>query len=570
MRFPGASALIEKLSSLPLALVLAGTYMREARVGVSVYLKSYNQTMASYSNYSVFSACLKSHRGLFISWITSYNHVNSMDEVVATNLLDLWAFLSPHEIRQALVNDINVDDKWRKIAPALGNKGDRLSGLIRATRSDASFTKTLDLLSRYSLIENRKGTSSIHPILHEWLFATLTSSDKVSSLYLAMGLLAGSAKGGAVGSASSLLPHATHLYQVWERVAGDPSCKSSRRSLEPTAQIYEDTGNLFRNLKMNEAAEKMYQKSIERKEKVHGVNHSITLSGIENLRNFYLSIGRAQDGLNVEAEFLELSVLQFENPYDPELLIKLDELGMVYDALGRVQDAESIFVRAVEGWQMSDLIHKSAHWPSLHLAGLYWKQGSLMQANEMFEISKTILGETRHMNNNETHYNQALRDQNLVVSTTNFRHSVSTFCRAKGKANLRQWLVDRESALGRSAQALHLPFSTFENRWECGMCPRPPDGVLFHATNADSQYGIHEECFAMISPWIITDKIEPLVSPSVIFVAVEVSTGVGGTTSTTAIRGIPPMDSARYRQILGFRLDTNGVLRTSGGWPTIL
>jgi tetratricopeptide (TPR) repeat protein len=94
----------------------------------------------------------------------------------------------------------------------------------------------------------------------------------------------------------------------------------------------------------------MYQRALQGYEKAWGPEHTSTLSTVNNLGILYKALGRLD-----EAEKMYQRALQGkEKAWGPEhtsTLSTVNNLGILYKALGRLDEAEKMYQRALQGYE---------------------------------------------------------------------------------------------------------------------------------------------------------------------------------------------------------------------------
>src|SRR5438045_1933374 len=94
----------------------------------------------------------------------------------------------------------------------------------------------------------------------------------------------------------------------------------------------------------------MYQRALEGYSKALGPDHTSTLDAVNNLGLLYTDLGRLD-----EAEKLFQRALQGkERAWGPEhtsTLNTVNNLGMLYADLGRLDEAEKMYLRALTGYE---------------------------------------------------------------------------------------------------------------------------------------------------------------------------------------------------------------------------
>lgn len=145
--------LVHRLGHLPLALVQAGTYIRERGTGCSKYLDLYE---TSWARLVAETPHLRDYENGSIqtTWLISYERIGQGNPTAA-RFLQLWAYLD-HQ------------DMWYELI-SRGSKGCRgYDWLQELAESEIGFKRVMKALLDYSLIESRQesGSYSMHPVVH--------------------------------------------------------------------------------------------------------------------------------------------------------------------------------------------------------------------------------------------------------------------------------------------------------------------------------------------------------------------------------------------------------------------
>ncbi len=162
--------MLEKLDGLPLALVQAGSYLRETNMTTSTYLEFYEKTWTELmEDQEEYSRQEYANRSVLTTWRISYEQV-SKSRPTATRLLELWAFLYYGDIWYRLVaclEQIEGQHELPKWASELAV-------------SELSFRACVRILSQYSLITPAADTDgfSIHPVVHSWSLHNVDSESR--------------------------------------------------------------------------------------------------------------------------------------------------------------------------------------------------------------------------------------------------------------------------------------------------------------------------------------------------------------------------------------------------------
>jgi hypothetical protein len=145
-------------------------------------------------------------RSVLTTWTISYDQVMHQSED-ATNLLKLWGFLDPGDLWYELI----------ACALRLGLDVEIPLWIQRVAEDKLEFLETLQLLTRYSLVDARLDTSShsLHAVLHEWCRQLVQGDEARTLSLLAIGLVAkmvpSQSEDGYWKVCKRLLPHSIRI-----------------------------------------------------------------------------------------------------------------------------------------------------------------------------------------------------------------------------------------------------------------------------------------------------------------------------------------------------------------------
>jgi len=232
-------------------------------------------------------------RSVWTTWAISYQAIRERHEHTA-NLLLLWSFLDNKDLWYGL-----FAAACRKSAVAAR----MLSGWIgNVASSEIKFSKAMQLLCNYSLVEKMQETGSYatHPVVHQWAYHS-----QGTRFVAELNRLAVVAVGHAVPASSTrdyaalqrrLLLHAQACSRqvvernaVWDREAengsdGDVDEDQERKTVLDAVHLL---GDLFVDQGRLGEAEQMYGRALRGKEEALGVGHLSTLDTVNNLGILY-------------------------------------------------------------------------------------------------------------------------------------------------------------------------------------------------------------------------------------------------------------------------------------------
>ncbi|KAL8721729.1 MAG: hypothetical protein Q9181_007645 [Wetmoreana brouardii] len=327
--------LIQRLGYLPLALVQAGTYMRETKTGCSKYLHLY-ETSWSRLLAEIPRLCDYENGSIQTTWMIAYNRLRD-SEPAAAKLLQLWAYLDRQDI-------------WYELF-SRGSAGCReCEWLHNLAQSEIKFKGVMRSLLAYSLIESHQYTESysIHPVVHDWCAETI-SDGKGDLVATALSIVGTAAPHDGEADywllQQRLLPHADRCIRKLDEFdlldqLGPVEASDAFHNL---GVLYYDQGKITE-------AEKIYRRALDGKEKAYGPNCPFTLETANNLGHCY-----ARRDEYAEAEKMyQRALYEYEKllgPDHPSIFQTLNYLGFCYARQGEYTEAENMYRRALVGYE---------------------------------------------------------------------------------------------------------------------------------------------------------------------------------------------------------------------------
>ena len=245
--------LVERMGSLPLALVQAGKYMRETKTNCSKYLALYK---SSWSRLVAETPRLRDYDNGSIqtTWTISYERIRRTNRTAAM-FLQLWA---------------NVDrrDIWYELI-SRGSEGCQECGWLQEmAANEIDFKRVMGALLGYSLVESHQRTDSysVHPVVHDWCAETISRGLDglvMTAVKIVATAVADYTEAEYWVSRQRLVPHANQYTRriedsgVLERV-GSAEASNAFHNL---GLLYADQGKLVN-------AEEIYRRALDGKEKV--------------------------------------------------------------------------------------------------------------------------------------------------------------------------------------------------------------------------------------------------------------------------------------------------------------
>ncbi|KAI4136790.1 MAG: hypothetical protein LQ341_005446, partial [Variospora aurantia] len=361
--------LVQRLGNLPLALVQAGTYMRETKTGCSKYLDLYQK---SWTDLVAETPRLRDYENGSIqtTWMISYNRIRHSNPTAA-KLLQLWAYLDRQDV-------------WYELFLPGSAACRECEWLQKLTQSEIGFKSVIRSLLAYSLIEAQQHTESysIHPVVHDWCAETISDGNddlKTIALTIVGEAVPDDTEAAYWVSQQRLIPHVDRCI----RQIGDSDLQSRLGDVK-ACSIFHELGVLYDDQGKSAEAEKMYQQALDGKEKALGPNDPSLFGTLNNLGNIYTSQGKS-----AEAEKMYQRALDGFKKWDPNNLFTLEivnNFGTLYKDQGKHTEAEEMYQRALDGQEKAWGPNHPNTLNTVHNLGtLYYKQGNFTEAEEMYQ-----------------------------------------------------------------------------------------------------------------------------------------------------------------------------------------
>ena len=305
----GVDDLLARLDGLPLAIAQAGAYLNQTGTSIKTYLGDFDKQSNAVTEILHKSGKLLNdyaNRSVWTTWNISYDAILTKNKQVA-NLLALWSFLHPNDLWHGLLETACA--RKVSIAKALSDVlGDIATSAI-------SFKEAMSILRSYSMVESETEESgySIHTVVHKWILLRYGLESHFDIGWLALRL---------VGCAVSA------IYE--------PKCKISRQRLLPHAVM---CSNVATRLEENSTPNQ------DQRDEISVTDKEDRYGAIDNLGILYSSSRRWQ-----EAALMHDLALTWA-PEEISRLETFNNLGCLYRAQGKYDEAEKQFRRALEGYK---------------------------------------------------------------------------------------------------------------------------------------------------------------------------------------------------------------------------
>ncbi|GFF61692.1 putative Pfs, NB-ARC and TPR domain protein (JCVI) [Aspergillus udagawae] len=411
---PDILALAVRLDGLPLAIVIAGAFMRETGTSITDYLQYYQESW--FELHSKSSPGRQYQKGnMFQTWMISYNEVKMRDPDAAKLLLLLACF--------------DNRDIWYELVHCCSRSPNVPAWLKRPVSDKLAFKSSLKTLIEFSLIESKQheGSYSMHPVVQEWCLNVAGAEGRLDLTQL--NELALICVGYSVPSTSDknyselqrrLIPHANHVRHgdwrdgniaVMEACHNIGNLNKDQGKLKEAEEMYQqalsgremalgpdhastlDTvnniGSLYVDQRKLKKAEGMFQRALTGYEKTLGPDHLSTLDTVNNLGRLY----RIRGSLKKAEMMSQRALAGYEKtlgPGHPSTLNTVNNLGRLYVDQGKLKEAEMMYQRALSGYEKAlSPDHTSTLDTVNNIGSLYVGQGKLKEAEEMFQRALT-------------------------------------------------------------------------------------------------------------------------------------------------------------------------------------
>lgn len=425
----GIHDLARRLDGLPLAIVLAGSFIRRTGMSYRKYLDHYNQAWCD------LQAAAPRHRGysngnMLTVWKISYNEIKERSPWAA-RLLYLFSFFFHGDIWYELVqNGLMCRDPPRWFSEVVS--------------TEIQFSKAIEVLLDLSLIQQQLDTGgySLHPVVQDWCKHELPKIDiDLEETQETNWTIVAVATGYSVPSLSEkkdfwilqrrLLPHANRICESLKNELGLPQDRELLSALHSLGRLFwfqgrlkeaeemyeralagrekvlgpddistldtvHNIGVLYHDQGRLDEAEKMYQQALTGYQKVLGPDHLSTLSTVQNLGNLY----KDQQEWKEAEEMYQQALTGYKKALNPDhncTLNVINDLGNLYWSQGKLIEAKGMFQQAYNSWEKTlGHDHPSTLGAINNLGAVYQGQGQLREAEEMYQQAlagfKRILG----------------------------------------------------------------------------------------------------------------------------------------------------------------------------------
>ncbi|KAI9046301.1 uncharacterized protein KD926_004139 [Aspergillus affinis] len=325
-------AFANRLDGLPLAIVIAGAFMRETGSSIIEYLQYYQE---SWSELQLQSNPGRQYQqgNMLQTWTISYLEIQKRDPSAADLLLLLARF--------------DNRDIWYDLVKSGRHSSNVPEWLKKATSSGLAFKIGVKSLIRFSLLE-------------------------IWSAFHGLGILY---------SDQGMLKRAEEMYEQAlsgkEKAIG-PDHTSTLDTVNNLGDLYQGQGKL-------KEAEKMHQRAMVGREMTLGPDHLYTLRTVHNLGNLYTDQGKLRETEEMYQRALAGREKALGSDYT-STLNTVHSLAVLYEDQGRLKEVEEMYQRALAGYDKAlGPDHTSTLDTVNNLGNLYSDQGKLKAAEEIYK-----------------------------------------------------------------------------------------------------------------------------------------------------------------------------------------
>ncbi|RAQ74352.1 tetratricopeptide repeat domain protein [Aspergillus flavus] len=357
------------LDGLSLAIVIAGSFMRQTGTNVKEYLELYQNSWSDLQSQS--GPTRHYQQGNMVqTWMVTYQEIQKCDPTAAKLLL-LLAFFDNRDI-------------WYELLRSGLDCCDPPPWFEMAVSSKLAFKTKVKALVGFSLVETKQqgGSYALHPVVQDWCHHVAGYNNLTSQLHelalMSVGyMVPHNSEREYAEIQQRLLPHANYLISR-EKDHWQNDTIDIWNALHMIGDLYSDQGIL------NEA-ERMYQRALAGYEKALGPDHSSTLYIVNNLGVLHFNQGKLKEA----EEMYQRALAGYKKALGPDHSSTLNivhNLGSLYKAQGKLKEAEEMYQRALVGKEKALGPDHSSTLNIVHNLGLlYADQGKLKEAEEMYQ-----------------------------------------------------------------------------------------------------------------------------------------------------------------------------------------
>ena len=416
-----AIPITKTIGFLALAIVQAGSYIRQGLCGLDEYCELYNRCRQRLLEYIPIQQSSEYKYSVYTTWEISIEAIKKMCTDTSHNAIDLlriFCFFHYDGISEEI-----FERAWSK-RYELGSLHQDISQMFYMQSGEEEkdwdpviIREAAVLLASFSLIKiDEKGCfMSMHPLMHVWARARL--SDELQRCFW-------------VTTSSTLTATISDENRLSDRhfrrclLPHIKSCISLCRdkpflsgfSWQNLVHIAAGFSVVFIESGLLQEAMELTEKVLKATQKTLGSEHPFTLGQKSILAKFYIDLGRSQEALEMAEKALEASqrILGSEHP---NTLVSMGNLAIIYSNLGRSQKAIELQEKGFEAMQrVLGSEHPNTIESMSNLAEPYSnlgrRQKALDMAKKALEATQRVSG-SEHPNTLESMSNLAIIYRNL-------------------------------------------------------------------------------------------------------------------------------------------------------------
>ena len=311
-----------ELGFLPLALVLAASYMDSRRITPARYMSEWKQKHDTLLGFT--AGDVEQGRSLLAAFKLSYDLLSPQ----AANLLHMLAWLAPEPFPRRLVED---SEKMREILSA---------GIEGSAGGDP--TNALAELRTLSLIQLDDESLRLHRLVLQCARATLPADARADACAIALEWI------------NSILPDAEYdetNWKLWNRLSPHldeviAAANALKIESEALGAICDKLGIWLFYQARHDQAEPLMRRALAIYEKSYGPEHPNVARDLNNLAQLLQATNRLEEAEPLMRRALAIDEKSY-GPEHPEVAANLNNLAALLQDTNRLEEAEPLMRRAL-------------------------------------------------------------------------------------------------------------------------------------------------------------------------------------------------------------------------------
>ncbi|KAF8996509.1 hypothetical protein BDQ17DRAFT_915765 [Cyathus striatus] len=402
-----ATEIVTELYCLPLAIVMAGSYIMKTECNLEYFLEVYYKHRPHLMNIKTYKGASKYKKTIYGTWEIAFQNIinmsNSGDTEIATvakyatKLISVFAFFHHESISETIFKRAA---KYYKINKCTYNKiptylpridPELLAITENGEWNEALFVESLELLLSFSLIKRMSmNLYNLHPLVQEWCQGRLSLENK--------NIWEWNARAVIVCSVTDEESTAEYIYQnsLLTHILQNLINEKDINTMVYYEDIFQTLANIFKKATHYTLEEKLRLRILDFYQQFYGENHSNTVVSMINLACTYENQHKWTKAEEFQLQAVELSRRHF-NHDNLQMLTNMSSLVYTYKNQGRWRDAEELQLKVLD---MSSRILGADHFDTINninkLVNIYVNQGKWAEAEELeiqiLEIRNRIFG----------------------------------------------------------------------------------------------------------------------------------------------------------------------------------